>query len=226
VRAAAVLIVVLASLVAAGASPAATGECSGLPACIDVPGPWVFVPATGEAKFLLDCPRRQGVVGGVDALASSRDIHVTWDAQLGGPVAPGRTTTRFTFFRGVSGHQRPGFFQPRIGCIPSSSQSRQTTSARAVTPVGTPLDLAAATVPVSPGKQLKSTVACANHEHLVYSWDATAFGSAAPPPVAFASAIEVSRQVKNGQVTIKVAVSEAMPKAAKPIVQVGVACTK
>jgi hypothetical protein len=79
---------------------------------------------------------------------------------------------------------------------------------------------------VSPGKQLKSTVACANHEHLVFSWDAIAFGAAAPPPAAFATAIEVSRQVTNGQVTIKVAVSEALPKAAKSIVQVGVACTK
>jgi hypothetical protein len=225
-RAAAVLLAVLAALVAAGASPAATGECSGLPACIDVPGPWVYVPGTGAATFLLDCPRRQGVVGGLDALASSRDIHVWWDAQLGGPVAPGRTTTRFELFHAVSGHQRPGFFQPRIGCIPSSSQSRQTTSARVVTPTGPPLDLAAATVPVSPGKQLRSTVACANHEHLVYSWDATAFGAASPPPAAFASAIEVSRTVKNGQVTIKVAVSEALPKTSKPIVQVGVACTK
>jgi len=203
-----------------------TSECAGLPACIDVPGPWVFVSAGAEAPFLLDCPQRRGVVGGVDALASSRDIHVTWDGLLGGPVAPGRTTTRYTFFRGISGHQHAGFYQPRIGCIPSNSGQRQTTSARAITPTGAPLDLAAATVPVAPGGSHTSTVGCANEEHLVSSWTAVAFGSATPPPAAFASAVEIRRKVVRGQVQVSVAVSEALPAAVKPLVQVGVACTK
>ena len=115
-----VLAVAAAALLASGAS-AATVECAGIPTCIDVPGPWVAVPASGEAKFLLDCPQRRGVVGGVDALASSRHIHVTFEGLLGGPVAPGRTTTRYAFFRAVSGNHREGLFEPRIGCIPSSA---------------------------------------------------------------------------------------------------------
>jgi hypothetical protein len=224
-RAAAVLAVIVAAFAVTGVGGAATSECAGLPACIDVPGPWVFVPAGAEAPFLLDCPQRRGVVGGVDALASSRDIHVTFDGLLGGPVAPGRTTTRYTFFRGISGHQQAGFFQPRIGCIPSTSGQRQTTSARAITPTGPPLDLAAATIPVAPGGNHTSTVGCANNEHLVNSWYAVAFGSAVPPPAAFASAVEVKRKLVHGQVLVTVAVSEALPAAAKPIVQVGVACT-
>src|SRR5207248_7535632 len=108
-----VLAVAAAALFASGAS-AATVECAGIPTCIDVPGPWVAVPASGEAKFLLDCPQRRGVVGGVDALASSRHIHVTFEGLLGGPVAPGRTTTRYAFFRAVSGNHREGLFEPRI----------------------------------------------------------------------------------------------------------------
>jgi hypothetical protein len=61
--------VAAAALLASGAG-AATQECAGIPTCIDVPGPWVAVPAHGQASFLLDCPQRRGVVGGVDALAS------------------------------------------------------------------------------------------------------------------------------------------------------------
>src|SRR5204862_2030353 len=147
------LAVIAAALLAAGAN-AATGECAGIPTCIDVPGPWVAVPATGEAKFLLDCPQRRGVVGGVDALASSRDVHVTFDALLGGPVAPGRTTTRYAFFRAVSGRHQEGLFEPRIGCIPASTGGAQTT-AFTITPAGPPLDLAAATMLVRPGAEKK-----------------------------------------------------------------------
>ena len=129
-----VLAVAAAALFACGAN-AATVECAGIPTCIDVPGPWVAVPASGEAKFLLDCPQRRGVVGGVDALASSRHIHVTFEGLLGGPVAPGRTTTRYAFFRAVSGNHREGLFEPRIGCIPSSAGGPQTT-AYTITPAG------------------------------------------------------------------------------------------
>jgi hypothetical protein len=212
--------VVAAALLASGAN-AATAECAGIPTCIDVPGPWVAVPAHGEAKFLLDCPQRRGVVGGVDALASSRDIHVTFEGLLGGPVAPGRTTTRYAFFRAVSGHHRQGLFEPRIGCIPSSAGGPQTT-AYTISPAGPATDLAAATMPVRPGTVRRATIACANGERLVESWDATAFADPVPP--VFADAVEVVRTVHKGQVTIKITASEALPRAA--YVQVGVRCAK
>ena len=210
-----------AALVTGSTARAATGECAGVPTCIDVPGPWVAVPATGEARFLLDCPQRRGVVAGVDALASSRDVHVTWDALLGGPVAPGRTTTRYVFFRAVSGLHREGLFQPRIGCIPASSGGPQTT-AYVITPVGPPLDLAAATMLVRPGAEKHATLGCANGEHLVDSWNATAFSNPVPP--VFADAVEVVRTTHNGVVAVKITASEALPRAA--IVQVGVRCAK
>jgi hypothetical protein len=212
--------VVAAALLAPGAS-AATAECAGIPTCIDVPGPWVAVPAHGEAKFLLDCPQRRGVVGGVDALASSRDIHVTFEGLLGGPVAPGRTTTRYAFFRAVSGHHRQGLFEPRIGCIPSSAGGPQTT-AYTISPAGPATDLAAATMLVRPGSVRHSTIGCANGERLVESWDATAFADPVPP--VFADAVEVVRTLHKGQVRVKITASEALPRTA--FVQVGVRCAQ
>jgi hypothetical protein len=212
--------VAAAALLASGAG-AATSECAGIPTCIDVPGPWVAVPAHGEASFLLDCPQRRGVVGGVDALASSRDVHVTFEGLLGGPVAPGRTTTRYAFFHAVSGHHRQGLFQPRIGCIPSSAGGPQTT-AYTISPAGPATDLAAATMPVRPGTVRRSTIGCANGARLVESWDATAFAEPVPP--VFADAIQVVRTVRNGRVAVKITASEALPRTA--YVQVGVRCVQ
>ena len=215
-----VLAVAAAALLASGAS-AATVECAGIPTCIDVPGPWVAVPASGEAKFLLDCPQRRGVVGGVDALASSRHIHVTFEGLLGGPVAPGRTTTRYAFFRAVSGNHREGLFEPRIGCIPSSAGGPQTT-AYVVSPAGLATDLAATLMLINPGRVKRATIGCANGEHLVESWNATAFSTPVPPR--YADAVEVERTVHNGQVAVKITASDALPRAA--LVQIGVRCAK
>jgi hypothetical protein len=212
--------VVAAALLAAGAN-AATSECAGIPTCIDVPGPWVAVPAHGEASFLLDCPQRRGVVGGVDALASSRDVHVTFEGLLGGPVAPGRTTTRYAFFHGVSGHHRQGLFQPRIGCIPSSAGGPQTT-AYTISPAGPATDLAAVTMRVRPGTVHHSTIGCANGGRLIESWDATAFADPVPP--VFADAIQIVRTVRNGRVAVKITANEALPRTA--YVQVGVRCAQ
>jgi hypothetical protein len=214
-------VVAAAAFLAGGASAAnpSTRECAGLPTCIDVPGPWVAVPASGEAQFLLDCPQRRGVVGGVDALASSRDIHVTFEGLLGGPVAPGRTTTRYAFFRAVSGHHKEGLFQPRIGCIPSSTSGPQTT-AYTITPAGPATELAATEMLIRPGRGRHATLRCANNGRLVDSWDAVAFANPVPP--VFADAVQVVRKVRNGQVAVDITASDALPRTA--IVQVGVRC--
>jgi hypothetical protein len=223
---------------AGGAAPPAPQECAGIPTCIDVPGPWVAVPARGEARFLLECPQRRGVVGGIDSLASSRDVHVTFDGLLGSPVAPGRTTTRYAFFRALSGHHRAGLFEPRVGCIPSSAGGRSTTSARgaasanvlistaAITPAGAPVDLAARFVKLSPGVERRAIVGCANGEQLVDSWDATAFAVMPPPAPALAGAVRVQRVVHGGQVAVTIAASETLPPSARAEVQIGVICTR
>jgi hypothetical protein len=214
-------VVALAAAIASGAG--ATTECAGVQTCIDVPGPWVVVPANAEAKFLLECPRRQGTVVGVDSLASSRDIHVTFDGLLGGPVGPGKTTGSYAFFRGVAGHHKLGLFEPRIGCAPPPNGGPQTTAFQ-LTPAGPPLDIAAATLPVAPGTVRHLTLGCVHGESLVDSWDATAF----PEPVspALAGAVQVQRTVSGGQISVKIIASETLPRAAHALVQIGVRCAK
>ena len=219
----------LAALVAGLAAAAfaapggATNECRGIRDCIDVTGPWVLVPERGEATYLLECPRRRGVIGGTDALTTSQDVHVTFDGLLGGPVSPGTTTTRFAYFRGLSAAHRRGAFEPLIGCIPVSSGGRATTSAR-VTPAGPPLDLAASTIPLRPGAVRSLTLSCPTGEELVDSWDATAFRTVAPPLVAYGDAIRVQRTRRSANLAVTIQASETLPAAARAEVQVGVIC--
>jgi hypothetical protein len=215
----ALAVVVLAAIGASGAG--ATSECLGVRTCIDVPGPWVAVPARGEALFLLECPRRQGTVVGVDSLATSRDVHVTFDGLLGGPVGPNRTTGSYAFFRAVSGRHQLGLFEPRIGCSPPPQAGPQTTAFQ-LTPAGPPLNIAATTLPVTPGAVRHLTLGCVRGQSLVDSWDATAF----PEPVspALAAAVHVQRSARGGHVSITIVVSETLPRAARALVQVGVRC--
>jgi hypothetical protein len=95
-----------------------------------------------------------------------------------------------------------------------------------ITPAGAPLDLAATEVLLAPGTAHKSTLGCANHESLVFSWSAIAFATDQPPVPELALAVTVKRAVRNGQVAVTASASEALPKAAKALVQIGVACSK
>lgn len=215
----AMFVVVLAAIGASGAG--ATTECKGVKTCIDVPGPWVAVPAQGEALFLLECPKRQGTVVGVDSLATSRDIHVTFDGLLGGPIGPGRTTGSYILFRGLSGHHQLGLFEPRIGCTPPPTGGPQTTAFQ-LAPAGGALNIAATTLPIAPGSVRQLTLGCVHGQSLVDSWAATAF----PQPVspALAGAVRVERTVRGGQISVKIVVSETLPAAAHASVQIGVRC--
>jgi len=216
------LVATLAAAVVLPASGAAGNECNGVPKCISVPGPWVLVPRHGVATYLLECPARRGVVGGLDAQLTSQDVRLTFDGLLASPVAPGRTTTAYAFFRAVSAAGRQGAFEPRIGCIPSNTQ-RNNTSAR-VSPLGAPLDLVARTIAVHPGTVQTTTFGCPRGEHLVGGWDATAFETSAPPQLALADAIRVQRATRKGQVEITVTASQTLSPAAQAQVQLGLEC--
>lgn len=212
---------VLVLAATAATASGATSECTGTKTCVDVPGPWVVVPAQGEALFLLQCPKRQGTIVGVDSLATSRNIHVTVDGLLGGPIGAGRTTGSFILFRAVSANHQLGLFEPRIGCTPPPTGGPQTTSFQ-LTPAGGPLNIAATTLPVAPGTVRQLTLGCVHGQSLVDSWTATAF----PQPVspALAGAIHVERTVRGRQVSVKIVASETLPRAAHALVQIGVRC--
>jgi hypothetical protein len=216
------VVAALATAAVLPASGAAGNECDGVPKCISVPGPWVVVPRHGVATYLLECPGRRGVVGGLDAQLTTQDVRLTFDGLIASPVSPGRTTTRYAFFRAVSTLGRRGAFEPRIGCIPSNTQ-RNNTSAR-VFPVGSPLDLVAKTIVVRPGTMQTATLGCVEGERLVDSWDATVFKTVAPPSLGLADAIRVQRATRNGQVEITVTTSPTLPVAARAQVQLGLEC--
>ncbi len=217
-----VLCAALALGVLAAQAATATNECNGIRECRRVAGPWVIVPARGSVSYLLDCPQRRGIVGGLDAVASSNDVHVSFDGQLGAPVAPGRTTTRYAFFHALSGTHRPGAFQPRIGCIPTES-SRSTTSAFAVP--GPPLVLAATTLRLQPGLVRTVSIGCVPGQKLVDSWHTLAFRTVRAPDVGLAAAIDVRRTTQGKKVAVTIVTSEALPRGTAAEVQLGVMCS-
>jgi hypothetical protein len=201
----------------------AANECNGVPRCIHVQGPWVAVPISGEAEYMLECPQGRGVIAGTDALASSLDIHATFDAILGSPVAFGRSTGSSVLFRAVSGRHRPGLFKPFVGCIPSPTQLRNTIATQA-TPVGPPLELKAVVVKLSPGVFRAVSISCGRGQRLVDSWSARAFASAKPPPAALATAIELQTRINGRRAQLSIGTSEALPANAHAGVQLGVRC--
>lgn len=244
------VLVALAAVLAAGPiatnGAAATNECNGIRNCLRAQGPYVVVPAHGTVSYLLDCPRRRGIAAGVDAVVSSADIHVWFDALLSAPIAPGRTTTRYVFAHAVSGAHRRGWFKLKIGCIPVNPNSpslmafhpepgashlvsmlargpvRTTASASAVP--GPPLALAATTVPLRPGLVKTTTIGCVPTQKLVDSWHAIAFRSAKAPNAALAEAVRVRRTVRGNKVAVSIVTSEALPKGTGLEVQLGVVC--
>jgi hypothetical protein len=203
----------------------AANECNGIQRCIPVEGPWVAVPSTGEAEYMLSCPQGKGIVAGTDGRASSTDIRATFDGILGSPVAFGRTTNTAVLFRAVSASHRPGLFKPFIGCIPSQTAVRNTIATEA-SPLGAPLDFHAVTVRINPGLQRTVTLACPAGESLVDSWSATAFGTVKPPSPDVASAIQVQTRIVNGHARLEISASEALPPGLQAQLQIGVRCAR
>ncbi|HEY0417188.1 MAG TPA: hypothetical protein VGC78_12465 [Gaiellaceae bacterium] len=217
---------VAAAAAAAALAPAgrATNECRGIQTCIRVPGPWVVVPAHGTVDYLLTCPKGRSVVGGLDAQATARDVHVSFDGRLGSPVQPGQTTTRYAFFRAVSTSARPQAFQPRLGCIPlQGGGGRSTVSAR-VTPAGPPLEYRSRIVVVGPGDVKFARVACARGETLVGGWHAVAFRTKQPPSLPHVGLVRAHHELTGNRVVVTASSTDALSPDAHAIVQGGAEC--
>jgi hypothetical protein len=218
----AALVGVLAVLVVPGTA-GAQNECQGVPTCIPVEGPWVVVPASGEVEFALSCPQGKGIVAGTDVLASSLDVHVTFDGNLGAPIAYGRTTSTGVLFRAVSGRHRLGSFKPFIGCIPAPASVRNTIAAKP-TPAGPPLQLVSKLVRLSPGNQKVVTLGCPSGQALVDSWSTPSFDTVNEPDPGLASAIAVKTTISGDRARLAISASEALPAGSHAEVQIGVRC--
>jgi hypothetical protein len=236
---ASLLVLAAAMFAAAGlarstAAPQTTQECNKVKVCVHVIGPWVAVPATGEATWLLECPKRQGSVGGTDARASSVDIHVWFDGQIGAPISQGVTTGAFLLFHAISDNGKAGSFEARLGCIPikKQSSSRSTLSARRAaaplpgTPVGVPLDPEATSVVVSAGSKQTASQACPKKETLVGSWSGLAFNSTGPPAnvAAALGMVTTKTSAEGSSVNGVVQSSSSFPGPTTAEVQIGAVC--
>jgi hypothetical protein len=211
-------------------------ECDGVARCVGVTGPWVAVPARGEATYLLDCPERHRyLIGGTDARASSNSVRVWFDGQLGAPIgAPSSQTSTGAalLFHAVTTNGKPGSFEPTLGCVALKPNSaRSTVSARqgAVLPGTTPsapLDLHAVTVELSPGAKYAQRVSCLKNGKIVGWWQALTFLTG-PPDVSHANALTVQHLVRHGSVLIALIETKSplfLALGAYPEVQIGVKC--
>ena len=203
----------------------ATSECHGITACIRVPGPWVSVPANGQAEYLLTCPQGRSIVGGLDAQVTSRDVRVEFDGRLGAPVQPGVTTTRYAYFRAVSISKHDQLFRPFLGCIPTQGGGgRSTVSARTVTPPGQSLEYRSRIVLVGPGTVKFGRVSCQGKEKLVGAWHAVAYRTKKPPPAAHTGHVKVTRVIVGKKVVVTASATDSVSIDVHPLVQVGAIC--
>jgi len=220
----AALVAALACAAALAPSGGATNECRGITQCIHVPGPWVYLPPHGTAEYLLSCPSGRGVVGGLDAQATSSDVRVEFVGRLGSPVQPGTTTSTAALFRGVSVSPRPQAFQPLIGCIPvQGGGGRSTVSARITRPGPSP-EYRARIAVVGPGQVRVARIACKPSEQLVGSWTVLAFRVKKPPLLQSGTLVDVSKVVLRKQVVATAAATDGLSVDAHAVVQVGAGC--
>jgi hypothetical protein len=221
----ALLVTVVVALAVAAATAAGAGaqnECRGIQQCIPVHGPWVYVQGPAETQFLLSCGTK-GVVGGLDAVATSTAVRVSFDGRLGAPVSPGTTTTRSVLFRARLAGASRGAFEPWIGCIPSNGGGGRSTVSARLAP-GPSLDLRARIVIVSPGEVKRASVSCPAGERLVGGWHAIAFRTKSAPKLTDAARVRVRHALTGRKVVATVASTDALSIDAHAVVQIGAEC--
>jgi len=230
---------VLAAAVAvstfAAAPPAKPSPCKGVRNCITVNGPWVAVPASGAAIYLLECPKRNGYVAGIDTRATSADVRASLDARLPSPPSPlSKAATSITgpyvLFTAYSAKGKPGLLQPWIGCVPTPpTNPRVTTSARVaprVAKTGAPINRWQTTVQVHKGRQTASR-GCGKGERLLGGWTAIDFKTGdTPPAIGLASKIHPTHTIGDVSVVASITTDAGIPLAGFPEVQVGATCAK
>jgi hypothetical protein len=184
--------------------PSTTKECQNVPRCRSVHGPWVAVPAHGEATFLFGCPERRGfLIGGTDARASSEHVRVWFEGKLGARTGlpasvPGQPPV--LLFHAAVDNGRIGSFLPILGCVElTESSKRATESARRVGAVpgtsptsGVSLRAEMVALNLATGlTRVSTTLSCRRNERAVGSWGALALNTAGPPSARYARAVTI-----------------------------------
>jgi hypothetical protein len=223
--------------------PTPRQECHNVKDCASVIGPWVVVPADGVGTFMLECPQQQGplgatisgarhgFVGGTDTRASSPNVQVWFDGQIGAPISQSITTGGSLLFHGITTNGKAGTFEPVIGCVRLTQQStkRSTVSARrAVAVPGTsaapPVALHSKNVVLVPGTPQTATVRCAKGEKLINSWKALAFSVADPPRLTHVKDVTTTVTVTGNTVSAAIDTAGSLPFVPLAEVQIGAVC--
>jgi len=220
--------------VAPPANSVQTSECANLNYCFGVRGPWVVVPAQGEATFLLGCPERAAaagafLLGGADSRASSPKIRVWYDGGLGAPLGHQSTQSSLAglLFHATSDDGTQGSFQPVVGCISLKEASKRSTlsvrqaSAGPAHVAPTPV-YRSANVILEPGWDRTISKSCLAREKLVSGWSAVAYGTSAPPKLPPASAVTVGTRSAGRTVVAHIRTSVSVPYLIR--IQVGAVC--
>ncbi len=225
----------VSALVASAAAVSTAGaadECRGLQVCLPVAGPWVVVPAAGDAQYVLSCPLPGYLVAGIDARLSEREIDVFFRGETGSPVAPGVTTGRAVLFsaRSTARTPRRSSFRPFLGCVPASGDGGRSQTAYAATPAGglrpsRPLERVVVTRRVGAGTTVLRA-RCGRGARLLGGSHAVAFRAAAPPPAPLLAAVQVVRARAGAAVVARVSVAPGALAGAVAEVQLHALCRK
>ena len=225
-----VAFVVAVAAAALTAGPAgAADECNGLRVCLPVDGPWVVVDARG-ADWELSCPLPSYVIGGTDARVATRDVDVSFRAEIGSPIGPGVTTGRSVDFHGIrTGGGGSSSFQPFIGCIPSSGGGGRALTAYTAGPPGfkvaKPLVSVAVTAEIlSPTQIVRAS--CPASTRLIGATHAVGFDQPFPPSGTQRAAVHVRRTVVEGVVVARVSATRDAGPVSVVQVQVRALCTR
>jgi hypothetical protein len=221
----------LAAALLVGAVPGqAAGECKGLQVCIPVKGPWVAVPPPGglatATSWKLSCP--QGVVGGVDARVSEKEVAIEFPGRVGSPVNPGITTSSSLVFRGTyaGAVPRATTYQPYIGCIPTAGGGPRTRTAfQKVAPVkpGYPITVRARTIDLEAGTLSRTSLGCKPKERLLASSSSVGLYTTGMPTKAQLAAVHVIR-VQRGTRVLVSATRGALADGVRAQLQVQAVC--
>jgi hypothetical protein len=206
-----------------------THECDLLTWCYGAAGPWVVVPAGGEATYLFRCPPRsatrgQFLLGGSDSLASSRSVRVWYDGQLGAPIGQQRLGSGL-LFHAVTINGKAGSFQPHLGCISlAQAVKRSTVSARADSPPRSapPVNPRATNLILVPGNDRVTSTSCTRREKLVGRWSAIAFGTDDPPVLPAPGAVKIATRAVGKSVRAVIHTATSVPYLIR--IQVGAIC--
>jgi hypothetical protein len=208
----------------------AARECDGLIVCIPVAGPWVQTFGTAQPTYYeLRCPGRGQIIGGIDADRAG-PLGITFLGSLGGPVAPGVTTSRAAIFVARTTRSLSGF-RPLLGCIPTSGGGgrsrtiyKPTRRLQAAVPAPEATVWRIKNVRLKDRQRERLAHACPAGERLLAFSTAVAFRTRRPPSLSTLGSVRATPRRVGRRVVVDVRSGITRPENVRVEVQVQAVC--